>query len=130
MTLEKDRIVRVYAYYTDASIIERIVANFRKLLIDIDWIHGYRCNSEGLYIFYLALRDHPNFNIAILNLSKTVGIERVEVLEDAKLIPFTYTDNSFSEISNKIDCSSFTTYIPKYSRVKVYSWGETYGENI
>jgi len=127
MILERDRIVRIYAYYTDASVIERIIANFRKLLIDIDWIHGYRCNNEGLYVLYLALKDHPNFNIAILNLSKTVGIEKVEVLEDAKLIPFTYTDNSFSETSNKIDCSSFTTYVPKYSRVKVYSWGETYG---
>jgi len=131
MTLEKDRIVRIYAYYTDASIIERIIANFRRLLIDIDWIYGYRCNSEGLYVFYLALRDHPNFNVAILNLSKTVGIERVEVLEDAKLIPFRYTDNSFYEVSNNdTDCKSFVTYVPKYSKVKVYSWGEIYGENI
>lgn len=132
MTLERDRIVRVYAYYTDASIIERIIANFRKLLIDIDWIHGYRCNNEGLYIFYLALKDHSNFDVAIFNLSKTVGVERVEVLEDAELIPLKYRDEDFNKIDKdtEMNCNSFITYMPKYSRVRTYSWGEIYGENI
>ncbi len=132
MTLGRKRMVKIYAYYRDANVIERIVSNFRKLLIDIDWIYGYRYDDEGLYIFYLALRDHPNFDIAILNLSKTVDIEKVEVLENASLTPFKYINNNFIEVkdTNDVDDKSFIIYIPKYSRVRVYSWGEIYDKDI
>jgi len=132
MTLGEDHIVRIYAYYSDASIIERIVAQFRKLLIDIDVIYGYRCNDEGLYVFHLIVRDHPNFNTALLNLSKTVGIERVEVLESAIPTPQRYDDKaSSSDVCIKeASYKSFTAYIHKYSAVKAYSWGDIHGENI
>ncbi|MEM1927544.1 MAG: hypothetical protein QXS85_02245 [Acidilobaceae archaeon] len=75
------KIVRVLGYYRDASFLEMLVANFRKLLIDIEWIYGRRLNeATGLYEVYLGLRDHPNLSISLANLSKLVGIEGFEVL--------------------------------------------------
>ncbi|MEM0340144.1 MAG: hypothetical protein QXN05_04500 [Acidilobaceae archaeon] len=75
------RIVKVLGYYRDASFLEVIIANFRKLLVDIEWIYGRRLDEvSGLYEVYLGLRDNPNLNISLLNLSKLVGIESFEVL--------------------------------------------------
>ncbi|MEM1683267.1 MAG: hypothetical protein QXD57_03260 [Ignisphaera sp.] len=126
--MTQGKLVRAIGYYRDASYIERVVATFRKLLIDIDWIYGRRVNDEGLFEIYLLVKDHPNLWLAILNLSKTVSIERVDVFSDLRIeVIKVGNENKDNETIKQND---FTLYIPIYSRVVSYSWGEKYGENI
>jgi len=122
------KLVRAIGYYHDASYIERIVATFRKLLIDVDWIYGRRINDEGLFEIYLLVKDHPNLQLAILNLSKTVSIERVDVFNDLRIEVLKVGNKNKN--SKTIEQHDFVLYIPIYSRVVSYSWGERYGENI
>uniref|UniRef100_A0A7J3QDB7 Uncharacterized protein n=1 Tax=Ignisphaera aggregans TaxID=334771 RepID=A0A7J3QDB7_9CREN len=133
MTLEK--VIRVIGYYNDASYIERVIATFRKLLIDVEWIWGRRIND--VYEIYLGVKDHPNLKLAILNLSKTVGIESVELLIDAKVEKYVYINGDFKKIDktaneniNNSIIKYFTIYIPIYTRIAGYRWGEKYGEDI
>ncbi len=132
----QERVVRLAIYYTDAGCIERVVAAFRKLLIDVNWIWGRRVDSH--YEIYLGVNDHPNLKLALLNLSKTVGVEFVELLIDAKVEKYTYFNGELQKIGEKnpgneeINRGSkrFIVYIPIYTRVVGYRWGEKYGENI
>jgi len=129
------KLVKVLGYYNDASYIERIVASLRKLLIDIDWMYCRRINDEGLYEIYLLAKDHPNLNQAILNLSKTVGVERVEVFNEFKVefINIEQSDSGSSQHNPNNDRTIgnlFILYIPIYSRSIVYSWGKKYGQDI
>lgn len=133
--MTQGKLVRAIGYYNDASYIERIVATFRKLLIDIDWIYGRKINDNGLYEVYLYVRDHPNFKHAVLNLSKTVGIERVEVYDnyDIKIVEVgndRVEDVEAKERAKNDNKTVFIVYIPTYSQATAYSWGEEYGENI
>jgi hypothetical protein len=114
------QIVRVTGYYTDAGFIERIIANFRKLLIDVDAICGRRVNEEGLYEVYLVVRNHPNFYIAVLNLSKTPLIEKVEVFEYSRA--FNHIDDMCTS-SEKV----FTFCIAKPLNIKEFAWGTIHG---
>lgn len=80
------KIIRILGYYRDASFLEMLVANFRKLLIDIEWIYGRMLDeSTGLYEVYVGLRDSANLDISLLNLSKIVGVERFEVLGETTI---------------------------------------------
>lgn len=135
--MTQERVVRLTILYTDASCIERVVAAFRKLLIDVNWIWGRRINDY--YEVYLGVNDHPNLKVAILNLSKTVGVEFVELLIDARVERYIYTDGGFKKIVegsstdediNSKESKQFIVYIPIYTRVAGYRWGERYGENI
>ncbi|MEM1541718.1 MAG: hypothetical protein QW101_05730 [Ignisphaera sp.] len=126
--MTQGKLVRAIGYYHDASYIERIVATFRKLLIDVDWIYGRRINDEGLFEIYLLVKDHPNLQLAILNLSKTVSIERVDVFNDLRIEVLKVGNKNKN--SKTIEQHDFVLYIPIYSRVVSYSWGERYGENI
>ncbi|MEM0048058.1 MAG: hypothetical protein QW464_04205 [Ignisphaera sp.] len=110
------QLIKIVGYYVDASLIERVVANLRKLLIDIDWIYGRRINEEGLYEIYLMVRKNPNLYAAILNLSKTVGIEKVVVF-----------DGEYDERKLDEDNKTFIVYVPKSGKVKEYSWGVVNG---
>lgn len=125
------KLVKIIGYYNDPSYIERIVATFRKLLIDIDWLYGRRLNDNGLYEMYVLARDHPNLHLAILNLSKTVSVERVDVFNDIKVENVKISHEEKNNL-DKENCAqnSFVLYIPIYSRVLSYSWGEKYGQNI
>jgi acetolactate synthase small subunit len=105
------RIVKVIGYYRDPGFLERVISTFRKLWVDIDWVTARRISDDGLYEVYLLVRETKNTHLAILNLSKTVDVEKVEVLEDGKLIP----------------CQNDSFFIPSYTKVTTYSWGEKVG---
>ncbi|WP_338600598.1 hypothetical protein V6M85_12260 [Sulfolobus tengchongensis] len=129
MTLE--RVVRVLAYYRDPALIERIASNFRKLFMDINWIYGWKVNDDNLYEFYIGVKDHNNFHTAILLLSKTVDIERVEILEDAQLKRIIIREGKIIEDqSEKINEGDMIIYVPVFNKIKGYSWGETYVKSI
>jgi hypothetical protein len=113
------QIVKVLGYYIDAGFIERIVAGFRKLLIDVDAVCGRRINEEGLYELYLVVRNHPNLYTAVLNLSKTPTIEKVEVLE----YPNTPVQVDACESSEK----AFIFCVPKPLKIRKFSWGVVHG---
>jgi len=121
--MSQAQIVRVLGYYTDAGFIERIVASFRKLLIDVDAICGRRVNDEGLYEVYLVVRNHPNFYTAVLNLSKTPTIEKVEVLgyHDTPVLV-----DEKCEGSEKV----FIFCVPKPLETWGFSWGVVHGQDI
>lgn len=110
------QLIKIVGHYIDASLIERVIANLRKLLIDIDWIYGRRINEEGLYEIYLMVRKNPNLHLAILNLSKTVGIEKVVVF-----------DGEYDERILDENDKTFIVYIPKSGKAKEYSWGVVNG---
>ena len=133
--MTRGKLVRVLGYYTDASYIERVVATFRKLLIDVDWIYGRRVDDEGLYELIMLVRDHPNFTYAILNLSKTVGVEKVEVYDSFTVKNVNVVIKPNSDVNGVGKESTyrenvFTLYVPIYSRVVEYSWGEIRGKDI
>lgn len=124
------RLVRVLGYYIDASLIERVVSSFRKLLIDVDWICGGRLNAEGLFELYLLVRDHPNLHVALLNLSKTVGVECVEIFNPGgfEMLPAaggTQGGNSLKECPHPL-----TVYVPTRKPARRYCWGEVSGEDL
>ncbi|AFZ69940.1 hypothetical protein Calag_0154 [Caldisphaera lagunensis DSM 15908] len=78
------RLIKVTGYYRDTSLIERVLSNFRKLLIDVYYINGMLTNDKGLYEIYLIVNENQNLNRAIINLKESVGIEYVDVLGEIK----------------------------------------------
>lgn len=129
--MTQGKLVKVIGYYNDASYIERIVATFRKLLVDIDWIYGRRIDNEGLYEIYLYVKDHPNFEHAVLNLSKTVGVEKVEVCNCPIARPIEIENPGASNIERDANAKAvFILYIPVCPQGIAYNWGEKYGKNI
>lgn len=134
--MTQEKVVRLLIYYTDAGCIERVVSAFRKLLIDVNWIWGRRIDS--LYEIYLGVEEHPNLKLALLNLCKTVGVEYVELLLDARIERYAYLNGEFKKVaeSNNIseniyrDSNHFIIYVPTYTRMAGCKWGEKYGENI
>ncbi|ARM76309.1 ACT domain-containing protein [Acidianus manzaensis] len=123
--MTQEKIVKVIGYYRDPGFLERIISNFRKLWVDIDWMTARKINDEGLYEVYLSIRNVKNTELAILNLSKTVDIEKVEVLEDGKLVK--YYANEKGEISSDENEGNIRIFVPVYSKVTTYSWGEKSG---
>ncbi len=123
--MTQERVVRLFAYYRDPGLIERIASNFRKLFMDINWIYGWKVNDDNLFEFYLGIKDHNNFTTAILLLSKTVDVEKVEVL-DIKELKKIVIKNGEVISDDKIE-GDMIIYVPVFDRVKGYSWGETYG---
>ncbi|MCS7111133.1 MAG: hypothetical protein N3D82_00245 [Ignisphaera sp.] len=134
--MTQEKVIRLTVLYTDAGCIERVVAVFRKLLIDVNWIWGRRIDSH--YEMYVSVKDHQNLKLALLNLSKTVGVESVELLLDAKVKRYVYTNGKFEKVAEEspanesinIGFRQFVVYIPVYTRIAGYRWGEKYGENI
>lgn len=127
--MPQGKLVRILGYYIDASYIEGIISTFRKLLIDIHWIYGRRLNNSGLYEIHVLVNDHPNLKFAILDLSKTVGIEKVEIYdkyEEREIV----IDNSTTFPYGDECKNSFILHIPIYSGTSTYKRGELYGENI
>lgn len=123
--MTQGKIVRVLGYYRDPGFLEKIASNFRKLSIDIDWMQARRVNDEGLYEVYLNIKEVKNTELAIINLSKTVDIEKVEVLEDGKMIK--YYANEKGEISKDENEGNTIVFVPVYSKIITYSWGEKSG---
>jgi acetolactate synthase small subunit len=120
-------VLRVTVYYRDSSILEKVISTFRKLWVDIDWMNVRKTSDDGLYEIYMGVRDNKNTYIAILNLSKTVDVEKVEVLENARLVEY-----KFNEKGEVVKEGKYTmvVYVPVFSKVTSYSWGEVVGENI
>jgi len=123
----QEKVLRVTVYYRDSSILEKVISTFRKLWVDIDWMNVRKTSDDGLYEIYMGVRDNKNTYIAILNLSKTVDVEKVEVLENARLVEY-----KFNEKGEVVKEGKYTmaVYVPVFSKVTSYSWGEVVGENI
>lgn len=121
------KVLKITGYYRDPELLERIMANFRKLWVDIDWVNARKVSDDGLYEIFMQIKDTKNTQLAILNLSKTVDIEKVEVLEDAKVVQY-----KFNEKGEIVDGNNYSMiiYVPVYSKVTSYSWGEVVGQNI
>ncbi len=125
--MTQEKVLRVTVYYRDSSILEKVISAFRKLWVDIDWMNVRKVSDDGVYQIYMGVKDNKNTYIAILNLSKTVDVEKVEVLEDAKLVEYKFNDKG--EIVKEGDYT-MAVYVPVFSKVTSYSWGEVIGENI
>jgi acetolactate synthase regulatory subunit len=123
----QEKVLRVTVYYRDSSILEKVVSAFRKLWVDIDWMNVRKASDDGLYEIYMGVRDNKNTYIAILNLSKTVDVEKVEVLEDARLVEYKFNEKGEIVKEGKY---TMAVYVPVFSKVTSYSWGEVVGENI
>ncbi|MBW9141216.1 MAG: ACT domain-containing protein [Candidatus Aramenus sp.] len=125
--MTQEKVLRVTVYYRDSSILEKVISTFRKLWVDIDWMNVRKTSDDGLYEIYMGVRDNKNTYIAILNLSKTVDVEKVEVLENARLVEY-----KFNEKGEVVKEGKYTmaVYVPVFSKVTSYSWGEVVGENI
>lgn len=123
--MTQGKLVKVIGYYRDPLFLERVISNFRKLWVDIDWMCARRVNDDGLYEVYLSVRETRNTQIALLNLSKTVDVEKVEVLEDGKLV--SYYANEKGEISKNEKEGNIIIFVPVYSKIITYSWGEKSG---
>ncbi|MBP1357491.1 MAG: ACT domain-containing protein [Sulfolobus sp.] len=123
------KVVRVSGYYRDPGFLEKVIATFRKLWVDIYWVSARRVNENNLYEVYLLAADVPNFKIAILNLSKTVEIEKVEVLEGAKLVPYTFDGEKILQGEN--NNGNYVFFIPVgINKIIAYSWGEKHEQDI
>ncbi|MCI2414415.1 MAG: ACT domain-containing protein [Candidatus Aramenus sp.] len=125
--MTQEKVLRVTVYYRDSSILEKVVSAFRKLWVDIDWMNVRKASDDGLYEIYMGVRDNKNTYIAILNLSKTVDVEKVEVLEDARLVEYKFNEKGEIVKEGKY---TMAVYVPVFSKVTSYSWGEVVGENI
>ncbi len=123
--MTSERVVRVVCHYRDASLLERVIATFRKLLIDINWIYGRLVNDAGLYEVYLGVKDHHNFLAAVLDLSKIVNVIRVEILNNVDLIDL--RDKGIFNDLMHTRSETFIVYIPQIGSTKCYSWGEECG---
>jgi len=129
----QEKVVRVVGYYRDPGFLERVVASFRKLWVNIYWMYARRINEEGLYEAYLGVEENKNTKIAILNLSKTVDVEKVEVLE-ASVIETYIISPKLGEIrkGNEREAREYdiVIYVPVFSKVNGYSWGEKYSKDL
>ncbi|MDP8003493.1 MAG: ACT domain-containing protein [Caldisphaera sp.] len=126
--MTQGKLIRVLGYYRDAGLLERVLSNFRKLLIDIDWVNARKLNND-VYEIYLYVNESPNLKLALLNLSKTVDIEFVELYEYSSLTPYVYKNNEIREYSNEdLGDDYFMFFIPiGLRKSKLLSWGEFYG---
>lgn len=123
------KVVKVLGYYRDPGFLEKVIATFRKLWVDIYWVSARRVNENNLYEVYLLAADVPNFKIAILNLSKTVEIEKVEVLEGAKLVPYTFDGEKISQGEN--NNGNYVFFIPAgINKIIAHSWGEKHEQDL
>ncbi|MCY0860315.1 MAG: hypothetical protein OWQ54_07785 [Sulfolobaceae archaeon] len=125
------KVVRVLGYYRDPAFIEKVVGTFRKLWVDIYWMSVRRVDDKtNLYEIYLLAADVPNFKTAILNLSKTVEIEKVEVLEGAKLLEYTFDGLKITE-GKREGNGNYVFFIPaNINKIITYSWGEKSEQDI
>lgn len=90
MIQEEHSVIKVLAYYRDPGVIERINSQFRKLWIDVIWFYAIS-REKDLYEFYIAIpKNHKNKEILLRNLSKTVDVEYVELIEKYKVYIFFY----------------------------------------
>ncbi|AEB94464.1 MAG: ACT domain-containing protein [Metallosphaera sp.] len=126
--MTQGRLLRVIGYYRDPGFLERIIGVLRKLWVDIEWINARRVNDEGLYEVYMEVKEGKNTNLAIVNLSKTVDVERVEVLEEGKTVLYSF--NNKGEISKEPNNDNMIVYVPVYSKIVGYSWGESYSKDL
>jgi acetolactate synthase regulatory subunit len=128
----RGRVVRIVGYYRDAGFLERIISIFRKLWIDINWIQARKVRDDGLYEIYMEISDTKNTLIAILNLSKTVNVEKVEVLEPSNVE--TYVISKLGEIKKvppeEAKEYDIVIYVPVFSKIIGYSWGEKFGKDL
>lgn len=123
--MTQERLIRIIGYYNDPSFIEKIVAIFRNLMIDIDWIYGRRTDNQDLYEIYLYVKNGPNLLHAILDLSKTVGIKKIMLCTEVetKIIKF---GNEMNKDPH------FLFYLPKDINTCIIrnGWGTPYAKNI
>ncbi|AWR99783.1 ACT domain-containing protein [Metallosphaera hakonensis] len=126
--MTQGKLLRIIGYYRDPGFLERVMGTLRKLWVDVEWVNARKVNDEGMYEIYMEVKEGKNTQLAILNLSKTVDVERVEVLEEGKVI--TYSFNNKGEPSDNPNEERMIVYVPVYSKVTGYSWGESYSKDI
>ncbi|BBD74001.1 hypothetical protein HS1genome_2390 [Sulfodiicoccus acidiphilus] len=105
----QEKVVRITAVYRDPGVLERIMGTLRRLWVDLEWMNA-KVSGDTVEIT-MKLKESKNQKLAILNLSKTVDIERVEVLE-----------NDTSQESETL-----MGRLPIYKRVTAYEWGDEVG---
>ncbi|QKQ99520.1 hypothetical protein GWK48_03140 [Metallosphaera tengchongensis] len=126
--MTQERLLRISGHYRDPGFLERIMGTLRKLWVDVDWINARRVSDDGLYEVYLGIREGKNTQLAILNLSKLVDVEKVEILEDGKVVTYAF-DNEGKIVDGEGE-NKIIVFVPVYSKVTGYSWGESYSKNI
>lgn len=130
--MTQEKVVRVIGYYRDPGYIERVAGALRKLLMDINWIQGRKVSDDGLYEIYLGVPYTNNFDIAIQNLSKTVDVEKVEVLEDAVVTTYVIKRDGSVVRGEPFEAKEYDIVVfkPSFSKVTTLSWGSVSGKNI
>ncbi|EZQ11014.1 hypothetical protein CM19_02050 [Candidatus Acidianus copahuensis] len=123
--MTREKVVKITGYYRDPGFLERIMGNFRKLWVDIDWVNARRITDDGLYEVYLGIKDTKNTYLAIINASKMVDVEKIEVLEDAEV-----TSISVDNKGRITDSGSMVIFVPVYNKITTYSWGDKYSQDI
>jgi len=128
----QEKVVRVIGYYRDPSFLERIIGQFRKLLMDINWMQARKVSDNGLYEIYFGIPYTNNFEIAIANLSKTVDVEKVELLEDATVTTYIIKQDGNVIKGDSVDAEEYdmVVYKPVFSKITVLSWGVISGKNL
>jgi len=128
----QEKVVRVIGYYRDPGFIERVLGHFRKLFMDVNWIQARKVSEDGLYEIYMGIPYHNNFDIAIQNLSKTVDVEKVEILEDATVKTYIIKNNGLivEDDPSKANEYDIVVYKPVFSKVKTISWGVVSGKSV
>jgi acetolactate synthase regulatory subunit len=128
----QEKVVRVVGYYRDPGFLERIVGAFRKLLMDVNWIQGRKISDDGLYEVYMGVPYTNNFDIAIQNLSKTVDVEKVEVLEDAVIKTYIIKRDGTIVQREQYMAKEYDIVVfkPEFTKVTVRSWGIVVGKDI
>ncbi|AHC51777.1 hypothetical protein SUSAZ_07370 [Sulfolobus acidocaldarius SUSAZ] len=130
--MTQEKVVRVIGYYRDPSFLERIIGQFRKLLMDINWMQARKVSDNGLYEIYFGIPYTNNFEIAIANLSKTVDVEKVELLEDATVTTYIIKQDGNVIKGDGVDAEEYdiVVYKPVFSKITVLSWGVINGKNL
>ena len=130
--MTQEKVVRVVGYYRDPGFLERVVGAFRKLLMDVDWIQGRKVSDDGLYEVYMGVPYTSNFDIAIQNLSKTVDVEKVEVLEDAVVKTYIIKRDGTVMQGEPYNAKEYDIVVfkPEFTKVTVRSWGIVVGKDI
>ena len=130
--MTQEKVVRVVGYYRDPGFLERIVGAFRKLLMDVNWIQGRKISDDGLYEVYMGVPYTNNFDIAIQNLSKTVDVEKVEVLEDAVIKTYIIKRDGTIVQREQYMAKEYDIVVfkPEFTKVTVRSWGIVVGKDI
>jgi len=128
----QEKVVRVLGYYRDPGFFERVVGTFRKLLMDVNWIQARKVSEDGLYEVYMGIPYTNNFDIAVQNLSKTVDIEKVEILEDATIKTYIIRNNGIVTEGDPAQAKEYdiVVYKPVFSKVTSISWGVVSGKSV